>query len=197
MSVTNDEVHLLAGNERHAVHEEQPPPTSDYEDFLRLFTRDQLRVLAYIRALVHDHAVASDVFQETSLELWRSFATFRRDEEFAPWALGIARHQVLKYWRTRDRDRHVFSETLLAELSTAAIDMARELEPRQEALDECVGLLSDRQRELIRLFYGENQSAAAIAEGWNRSVHAVYKSLKVMRRALLECVESKLGNDTA
>ncbi|PQO26593.1 RNA polymerase subunit sigma-70 [Blastopirellula marina] len=171
--------------------------SSDYEHFLRLFTRDQLRVLAYIRALVHDHAVANDVFQETSLELWRSFATFRRDQEFAAWALGIARHQVLKYWRTRDRDRHVFSEALLAEISTAAIGMASEMEPRQQALDECVGLLSDRQRELIQRFYGENQSAAAIADAWNRSVHAVYKSLKVMRRALLECVETKLGNESA
>ncbi|WP_233200289.1 sigma-70 family RNA polymerase sigma factor [Blastopirellula marina] len=171
--------------------------SSDYEHFLRLFTRDQLRVLAYIRALVHDHAAANDLFQETSLELWRSFATFRRDQEFAAWALGIARHQVLKYWRTRDRDRHVFSEALLAEISTAAIGMASEMEPRQQALDECVGLLSDRQRELIQRFYGENQSAAAIADAWNRSVHAVYKSLKVMRRALLECVETKLGNESA
>lgn len=175
--------------------DELPANSADYEAFLRLFTRDQLRVLAYIRALIHDHAVAADVFQETSLELWRSFATFRRDEDFARWALGIARHQVLKYWRTRDRDRHVFSETLLAELSTAAIDIAHDMEPRQAALDQCVGQLSDRQRELIRLFYGENQSAAAIAEAWDRSVHAVYKSLKVMRRALLQCVESKLRGE--
>ncbi|TWT30627.1 sigma-70 family RNA polymerase sigma factor [Blastopirellula retiformator] len=176
--------------------DKSPANSAEYEAFLRLFTRDQLRVLAYIRALIHDHAVANDVFQETSLELWRSFATFRRDEEFARWALGIARHQVLKYWRTRDRDRHVFSETLLAELSTVAIDRVGEMEPRQQALDQCVGQLSDRQRELIRLFYGENQSAAAIAQAWDRSVHAVYKSLKVMRRALLQCVESKLSGET-
>ncbi|EAQ80095.1 sigma-70 family RNA polymerase sigma factor [Blastopirellula marina] len=175
------------------MNEDRIHRSSDYEDFLRLFTRDQLRVLAYIRALIHDHSVAGDVFQETSLELWRSFATFRRDEEFTPWALGIARHQVLKYWRTRDRDRHIFSEVLLAEISATAIGLASELEPRQEALDECVTLLSDRQRELIQLFYGENQSAATIADAWNRSVHAVYKSLKVMRRSLLECVESKLA----
>lgn len=170
--------------------------SSDYEEFLRLFTRDQLRVLAYIRALIHDHTVAGDVFQETSLELWRSFESFRRDEEFTPWALGIARHQVLKYWRTRDRDRHVFSDALIAEISNTAISLTSELELRQEALDECVTLLSDRQRELIQLFYGENQSAAMIADAWNRSIHAVYKSLKVMRRSLMECVESKLARHT-
>lgn len=178
------------------MNDDTASKTSDYEDFLRLFTRDQMRVMAYIRALIHDHAVAGDVFQETSLELWRSFATFRRDEEFTPWALGIARHQIHKYWRTRDRDRHIFSETLLAEISATAIGLTSEIQPRQAALDECVGLLSDRQRELIQMFYGDNQSAAAIADVWSRSVHAVYKSLKVMRRSLLECVESKLANPT-
>ena len=171
--------------------------TNDYEAFLQLFMRNQFRVLAYIRSFIHNHTAANDVFQETCLELWRSFATFRRDAEFAPWALGIARHQVLKHWRTRDRDRHVFSETLMNDLSESAIHLASEMVSRQEALEECVGKLSERQRELIHLFYGENQSASQIAETWKRSVHAVYKGLKVLRRTLLECVESKVGNEPA
>jgi RNA polymerase sigma-70 factor (ECF subfamily) len=60
-------------------------------------------IQAFIRTLVHDPTQADDVFQDTSLVLWRSFATFRRDAEFLPWALGTARHQVLFYWRTRTR----------------------------------------------------------------------------------------------
>lgn len=163
----------------------RPVDAALYEDFLRLFMRDQFRVLAYIHTLIHDQTAANDVFQETSLVLWRSFPSFRPEAEFAPWALGIARHQVLKYWRTRKRDRHVFSETLLTELSAEAIGLAAEMEPRQEALEECVKQLTGRQRDLIRRFYGENESATAIAEAWNRSMHAVYKALKVMRRSLL------------
>ena len=172
---------------------EQP---DDYESFLRYFTQDQLRILAYIRTLLHDSTAASDVFQETSLELWRSFSTFRRDSEFAPWALGVARHQVLKHWRSRDRDRHVFSETLLMELSATAIELAQESVPRQDAMEECVVLLTDRQKDLIRMFYGENQSADRIAKHWNRSVHTVYKALKVTRRSLMECVESRIAPES-
>ncbi len=169
--------------------------TQIYEEFLRLFTRDQLRVVAFIRALIHDHTAASDVFQETCLELWRSFPSFRRDAEFAPWALGIARNQVLKHWRSHDRDRHIFSETLLTELAGEAINLADELEPRQTALNECVQQLAPRQQELIQQFYGANQPAKRIAESWNRTVHTVYKSLKVLRRSLLECVEQKLAEE--
>jgi RNA polymerase sigma-70 factor (ECF subfamily) len=163
-----------------------------YEQFLRLFTREQFRIAAWIRALVHDPAASADVFHETSLELWRSFPEFRPDADFLRWSLGVARHQVLKYWRKAKRDRLVFSDELLNQLAVDAISLSHELAPREAALDDCVKQLSDRHRDLIHRFYGENQTAIAIAAAWQRSVHAVYKSLKVLRRSLLECVEAKL-----
>lgn len=164
-----------------------------YEQFLELFTRDQLRIFAWIRTLVPNHTAAADIFQETSLELWRSFPEFRSNAEFLPWALGVARHQVLKHWRRSKRDRLAFSDAFFDQLTTDAVDVADELEPRQAALEDCVGQLPNRQRDLIRRFYGENETAAVIADAWDRSVHAVYKSLKVMRRQLFECVELKLA----
>lgn len=176
----------------------QPPlpaeGSDDYELFLALFTKCQGRIQAFIRTLVHDPAQADDVFQSTSLVLWRSFATFRRDAEFLPWALGTARHQVLVHWRTQRRDRHVFSEALLADLADSTAAAVETAEARMAALEACIATLSDRQRELIRLFYGENQAAGAIASRWGRTVHAVYKALKVMRKALLDCVTKKLSS---
>jgi RNA polymerase sigma-70 factor (ECF subfamily) len=176
----------------------QPPfleeGSDDYELFLSLFTKCQTRIQAFIRTLVHDSAQADDVFQSTSLVLWRSFATFRRDAEFLPWALGTARHQVLVHWRTQRRDRHVFSEALLADLADSTAAAVETAEARMAALEACIATLSDRQRELIRLFYGENQAAGAIASRWGRTVHAVYKALKVMRKALLDCVTKKLSS---
>lgn len=166
--------------------------SNDYELFLSLFTKSQGRLQAFIRTLVHDPAQADDVFQATSLVLWRSFGTFRRDAEFLPWAIGTARHQVLMHWRTRRRDRHVFSEALLGDLADTTDAILGAADTRLLALEECIASLSDRQRELIRLFYGENHAADAIATQWNRSVHAVYKALKVMRKALFECVTKKL-----
>jgi RNA polymerase sigma-70 factor (ECF subfamily) len=168
--------------------------SDDYELFLALFTKCQGRIQAFIRTLVHDPAQADDVFQSTSLVLWRSFATFRRDAEFLPWALGTARHQVLVHWRTQRRDRHVFSEALLADLADSTAAAVETAEARMAALEACIATLSDRQRELIRLFYGENQAAGAIASRWGRTVHAVYKALKVMRKALLDCVTKKLSS---
>lgn len=175
----------------------QPPSragSDDYELFLSLFTKSQGRLQAFIRTLVHDQSQADDVFQATSLVLWRSFGTFRRDAEFLPWAIGTARHQVLMHWRSRRRDRHVFSEALLADLAETTEAAIETTEARMAALDTCIAALPDRQRELIRLFYGENLAADAIAKRRGHTVHAVYKSLKVMRKALFECVTKKLSS---
>jgi RNA polymerase sigma-70 factor (ECF subfamily) len=174
-------------------HPEPPPAADDYELFITLFSRHQGRVLAFIRALVPDPAQADDVFQTTSLVLWRSFGSFRRDAAFLPWAIGVARHQVLMHWRTKRRDRHVFSEHLLTDLAAATESGLADAELRQRALEACVAGLPERQRNLIRMFYGENRSAGEIAASWNRTVHAVYKALATLRRALLECVTARLA----
>ena len=177
-----------------------PPDAEVYEAFLGLYSREQARIQAFIRSLVPVSADADDLFQKTSLVMWRSFATFDREKPFLPWALGVARHQVLVHWRTRRRDRHVFSEAFLLTLADEvterlAIDAGEgpTLADRQRALDACVEQLPSRQQELVRRFYGDNEQAAAIAASWGRSVHAVYKALKVMRKALEDCVARRLA----
>jgi RNA polymerase sigma-70 factor (ECF subfamily) len=97
------------------------------------------------------------------------------------------------FWRTKRRDRHVFSESLIATLAEDALGRDSTTTDRQRALDACVEGLPPRQRDLVRMFYGENKSADTIAASWDRTVHAVYKALKVMRKNLLECVERRLA----
>ncbi|MFI4876787.1 MAG: sigma-70 family RNA polymerase sigma factor [Blastopirellula sp. JB062] len=178
--------------------ENRTPDESElYEQFLRHFMRDQNRVFAYILALVRVRGDADDIFQETSLILWREFGNFQPDKEFLPWGLGIAKNQILKYWRSRKSDRHLFSDELVEQLAADAIQVVLETPPRKTALRRCLQKLTERQRQLIELFYGKRIEAAEIAASWNRSVFAVYKALKVVRRNLLECIENQLVTDQA
>jgi RNA polymerase sigma-70 factor (ECF subfamily) len=170
-----------------------PADPARYEAFLMHFGRFQLQILGFVRSLVHDRTAADDVFQQTSLTIWRCFDSFREGEPFLPWALGIARKEVLHYWRSRRRDRLVFSEAALGHLADAAAALADEVSPRQAALESCVDRLPDRQRRLVDMFYGRRLSADEIAAAWGLTVHAVYKALKIMRRGLLECVERRLA----
>ena len=68
--------------------------SDQYESFLAHYSLAQTQVQAFIRSLVHDRTAADDVYQTTSLALWRKFPTFRADAEFLHWALGVARKEV-------------------------------------------------------------------------------------------------------
>ncbi len=161
------------------------------EEFLRLYTRDQFRIAGFVRSLVVDPADAGDVLQETSLELWRSFPQYDRDREFASWAFGVARHQVLKHWRSKRRERLVFSEALINDLADETLAVLCSDTDRLQALRECIGQLTCRQRDLIKDFYGNGISAAAVAKQWNSNIHAVYNSLRSVRKELQHCVDGR------
>lgn len=188
---------MKKGSEANRDPVRPPSDAAAVETFLLLYSREQGQIAAFIRALVPATADADDLFQQTALVLWRSFESFDPSKPFRPWALGVARHQVLMHWRSRRRDRLVFSEEVLAaladEVGRRAEDETPSLLDRQRALDACVEELGPRQRELLHRFYGLKEQAQAIAASWDRSVHAVYKSLRVMRKALEACVERRLS----
>src|SRR5689334_982908 len=80
------------------------------------------RVSGFIRARVRDDALASDLLQETFLELHRSRHTYLPGQPVIGWAFGIAQNIMLRHRReVRRRDRH--------EVSTDSLEFAEQLTP--------------------------------------------------------------------
>ena len=67
--------------------------------------------------MLGDHARALDVVQETKLVLWRNENDFRDSDPFMPWAMNIARFQVLAHLRDRGREKSLFDTELVVALS--------------------------------------------------------------------------------
>ena len=162
------------------------------EAFLRLFTREQFRIAGFVRSLVVDPSDAGDVLQGTSLALWRSIDQYDPNREFVNWAIGVARHQVLNYFREKRQDRLRFSEALLCELADQTAEMFTQDQQRYQALRECVRKLAVRERELVLDFYANGVSAGEIATRWNRNIHAVYNTLRNVRKGLQDCINRRL-----
>ncbi len=160
---------------------------------MRLYTRNQARIAVFIRSLIRDPADASDVMQETSLTLWRSFSQYDRNLDFGSWAVGIARNQVLKLWRIKRRDQELFSDSLFLELADEVEANLSNSEQRLQALRDCVQRLTTRQRELIKDFYGNGVAAAEVARRWNRNLHTVYNALRSLRKELGQCIAAELN----
>ena len=165
------------------------------EDFFRQFSRADRKIYGYILALVLDVAAAEDFFQETCVILWEEFPKYDRERSFLNWAYGIAFNQIRKYRRKYQNKRLIFSETLVTELASDASSMVEEQSERQLALTHCMQKLTERERTLIDAYYGDQQTAATVARQRNCSVHAIYKTIKKIRRALYDCVNRRLSSE--
>ncbi len=170
---------------------------AETEQFVQQLAESQNRLYGYVYSLLGNHSAAADVLQETNLVLWRKLNEFNASKPFLPWAFAIARFQVLACLRDKKRDR-LLLDTELAETLADAVEHEASLLPEvRPALRTCIGKLSDTNRELIELRYFKGESIADLGESLGRKVSAVKVALLRIRRALAECVERQLAEESA
>ena len=164
-------------------------------EFAELMQRHQSQLFAYLHSLVRDFNDTDDLFQQTAMILWRKFDQYDRSRGFVAWACGVARFEVSNFLRTRGRSRLYFSDDLNLLLIEAQAEVASdEVDGRREALTQCVDKLRERDRELVREAYGQDEAqVASVADRIGRSSHSVHNSLRRIRRALFECVQRTLA----
>ena len=163
-------------------------------EFAELLRRDQARLYGYLHSVVQDINDADDLFQQTTLVLWKKFDEFDRDRSFFSWACGVARLEVANFLRTRGRHRLYFSDELNLLLVEAQAEMDNaEVEDRREALARCVEKLRERDRQLLAECYGDTAGVNAAAERYARSSQSVHNSLRRIRRALYDCIARTMG----
>ena len=165
------------------------------ERFLQLFAHHQKLVLAYIYSLVPHAHDAEDLFQKTSLVLWRKFDRFEPEGDFLAWACRVAYLEVCNFRRTASRDRLRFSDELIAYLAEDRTDDLVHTDRRLAALRECVRQLRSPQQELLRHAYAGERSIRQLAERLGLAAQTVYNRLFRIRRTLFDCVARRLGGE--
>ncbi|MCB1123497.1 MAG: hypothetical protein KJT03_18230, partial [Verrucomicrobiae bacterium] len=86
---------------------------SDQEKFTLLWTEAQPSVSHFILSVIKDASVAKDLLQATALVLLRKFEEYEASRPFLPWALGVAKFQILSHRRDAARGRITFDSELL------------------------------------------------------------------------------------
>lgn len=174
---------------------EQDPNDAGLDDFIQQLTASQSRLRAYILASLGNLVDTADVLQRTNLALWKNARRFRPDAEFLPWAVTLARYEILSFYRDRSRDRHVFSEDVALMMLDAVREEAPDPDDRQAALRECLEQLPAGSRELLTRRYSAGESMSQIAETTRRSENAVKCAFVRIRKALAKCIETRLRLD--
>ena len=168
-----------------------------HADFAEHLRQSQSRLYGYIHSLVRDLNDADDLFQQTSLILWKKFDEYDPRRSFFSWACGIARFEVANFVRTRSRQRLYFSDDLSLLLIEAQAEMGDEdLADHRDALAQCVEKLRQRDRELLAECYGDTSGVPDASDRRGRSPQSVYNSLRRIRRALYECVSRTLARQS-
>jgi RNA polymerase sigma-70 factor, ECF subfamily len=165
-----------------------PPNRSD---FVQLLTKAQLGLLRYITTLVGNPEAASNILQNTNLLLWQKADEFDPGTNFDAWATTIAYWQVRAYCRDRKRDRHIFSEELVVQLAEDAGEV-RDIELTIHLLRSCLQNLGGSNRELVNMRYNLGLSIQQLSSRLSKSPSAVKGALMRARRALRDCIESKM-----
>jgi RNA polymerase sigma-70 factor (ECF subfamily) len=171
--------------------------TESMRELARHWVQSQPVISAYLTANVVDMHHAEDLVQEVAQVVAEKFAEYDRRRSFTSWSLGIARNRLLKYYRTRARDRLVLSEAALNKLGEALERVEHEAEDRRAALRACLEKVLGRRRRVLEMRYGENAKVGEIAAQFGMSCDGVSVMLHRVRTMLMGCIERHLARSEA
>ena len=165
--------------------------------FVRALTESQTALRAYCEAALGHCEEAKDAWQKANIVLWQKAGEWDPQTRFLPWALAVARFEVLAVVRDRQRERLMFDDDVARMMADASLQHAETHDPRSEALARCAEKLQSRHREALTSHYVFGHTQAEIASAHGLSVGAVKVLLLRLRRSLAECIERQLNQQSA
>lgn len=160
--------------------------------FTRLWTSAQPTVNQYVGSLIRESAAAQDVVQNISVALLKKYPEYDESRPFLPWALGVAKFEVLAHRRDAARNRLVGNPEFLDQYTAGWAECALEIRDESAALRHCVSELAGRAKSVVTMRYAEDLTSQEIAGDLGLSAANVRTILKRAREALRRCVEKQL-----
>jgi RNA polymerase sigma factor (sigma-70 family) len=170
----------------------------DTEAYGRLVDETSPLVSSIALAILRDVEISRDVAQDVFLSVWRDLKKLRNPASFLPWLRQVARNRARIALRTNWRKRKL-GETGLDDLLPLVTDprpnAAEQMLATEQAraLSEALSNLPEDTREVLTLFYREEQSIAQVASLLELSETAVKKRLSRAREALRAGILDQAG----
>jgi RNA polymerase sigma-70 factor, ECF subfamily len=161
-------------------------------EFVRLFSRYAKSLYSYVSSLVINTEDTEEIFQEMSCVLWSKFSSFDRNQEFLPWARGVAYLEVCAF-RRRTKRRLILSNEVVEALAGDAASSDAEIDDRERALSQCLQKLPQRDTKLIRMRYYDQIPTKEISDKLGSSIYSIYRALSRIHDSLLQCIERRLA----
>jgi len=123
--------------------------------------RRKVYSLAY--SYLRDRDAAEDVTQDVFIRVWRALPGYDGRASLSTWIYTIARNASLSALRSRRQQASLSDPEVLAEAEAGGRGDLTEVEADREAVLRLVERLPERQRQVITLFYMQDQSHEQVA----------------------------------
>lgn len=176
------------------------PEPGNCAEFSRVVQRHHRDLLVFARALTRNPQASSEIVQDAFVTAWEKLSTFDVTRDFGAWMRGIVRNKWREWLRRNSRSVDIDDEHL-ALLDGAVAEWqsvtARDHNPVFSNLELCLDRLPNSLREAVDAYYYLHQHGDEAAAALGASPAALRKRLQRARQLLRDCLERKLGEQSA
>jgi RNA polymerase sigma-70 factor (ECF subfamily) len=166
----------------------------DHEAFGQIFDRYYIAARSIARKMLRNPEDAADVVQESFLDVYQNAGSFVPSRgTLKAWISCLTYHRSLKrlmLLKKRDRES--------GDLEAVAYSLQADLKPEQlsrsfdfrRCLDSALGILHEKQRQTMYLYFFEGQELSAVAailgETLGNTRHHLYRGMAKLREELVQ-----------
>ena len=189
---------MLSLTEQQLLPDVTQARTGDLAAFERLILRCRHTVTGIALAIVKDLDASEEVAQQVFIHVWQQLNTLREPASFLPWVRQITRYRAFNYLRDHKIAQKVQgdeADMLLEQFADPSANVAENLQRDQQnrLIQQLVEQLPEDSREIVLLYYREEQSSQQVAELLGLSDANVRKKLSRVRELLKEQLLSRYG----
>jgi RNA polymerase sigma-70 factor (ECF subfamily) len=165
----------------------------DEAAFRQLYDRYQPRLFRLALVLGHgNESLAQDTVQSVFVTAAAKLRRVDGEEHLWNWLARVARQQLAKAWRQRQRDSAIVGMADLPECP----DAVKSDSVLEESLDTALQAMDVEERQLIEWFYFDRLSHQEIAGQLNATPKAVSSRLERARVKLRSLITRRLSHET-
>jgi RNA polymerase sigma-70 factor (ECF subfamily) len=159
------------------------------DQFVRLLTPNQKRILAFILSYVPRYSDAEDILQNTLSILWRKYQDYKPGTDFLAWSLTVARYEIMRYLRDcKTKGKLHFDERLYQIIETESSGCLDAFDDRLDALRKCVKKLPTDDTRLLKMRYEQELTFVKIGQRLGLSSVAAFKMIGKIHDRLVRCI---------
>jgi RNA polymerase sigma-70 factor, ECF subfamily len=163
----------------------------DAEAFASFYDHTSARVFGLVNRVVRDRGYSEETTQEVYLQVWQNAANFKPAAGSAmAWLLTLAHRRAVDRVRAEQaatqRDSRYGS--IAAERDADVVADSAIIRDERRRVAECLGSLTDTQRESIELAYYGGLTYAQVSERLSANLATVKSRMRDGLRALRNCL---------